>query len=165
MFPYITNFSYNHLARWQVYTKTPSSTPLEPSGITRLTQSVTEHHRMSFLSLCAKRMDKDELYTVDFTSRSAYGSSLADIRWGHNMENNPLPQTNEVVVYSLSNHMPLYYRTFPGNIPDSRTMGVIQKDLHNAGFKSNIIISDRGYNSVQTLEQLILSGQRAIMCM
>ena len=127
MFPYITNFSYNRLARWQGYTKTPSSTPLEPFDITRLTQSITEHHRMSFLSLRAKRMDKDELCAVESTSRSACGSSLADIRWGHNKENIPLPQTNEVVVYSLSNHMPLYYRTFPGNIPDSRTMGSYRK--------------------------------------
>ena len=26
---------------------------------------------------------------------------------------------SEVVVYSLDDHMPVYYRTFPGNIPDS----------------------------------------------
>ena len=30
--------------------------------------------------------------------------------------------TSEVVLYSLDDHMPVYYRSFPGNIPDSRTL-------------------------------------------
>ena len=165
MYPYITNFSYNRLARWQEYTKTPSATPLQPSDITRLTQSITEHHRMELLKLRAGRIGKNELCAVDSTSRSAYGGRLSDIRWGHNKENINLPQTNEVVVYGLNTHIPLYYRTFPGNIPDSRTMRVIQKDLHDAGLEDYVTITDRGYNSIQTLEEFILSGQKAIMCM
>jgi len=53
---------------------------------------------------------------VDSTTRSAYGSTLADIKYGKNKERIPLSQTSEVVVYSLDSNMPVYYRTFPGNI-------------------------------------------------
>ncbi len=117
MFPYITNFSYSRLARWQEYTKTPSVTPLQPSDITRLTQSIKERHRMSLLKLRAARMGKNELCAVDSTSGSSYNCCLADTRWGHNKESIKLPQTNEVVVYTLTSHMPIYYRTFPGISP------------------------------------------------
>jgi len=38
-----------------------------------------------------------------------------------------LEQTLEVVVYTLSSRMPVYYRTFSGNMPDFRRLGVIKK--------------------------------------
>ena len=164
MYPYLTKFTYNRVARWQEVVKAPSSRELTPTAITRLTQSITEQHRMDLLHLRAARLTKDELCAVDSTSRSAYGNSLADIRWGKNKERLPLPQTTEVVVYTLSNHMPVYYRTFPGNIPDSRTLDVIFADLDHAGFKDLVLITDRGYESMKNLEKFILRGQSAVMC-
>ncbi|MDR1109958.1 MAG: transposase [Deltaproteobacteria bacterium] len=164
MFPYLTKFTYNRVARWQRIVRSPSSRELTPSAITRLTQSVTERHRMDLLKLRSARLGKDELCSVDSTSRSAYGDSLADIRWGKNKENLPLEQTMEVVVYTLSSHMPVYYRTFPGNMPDSRSLGVILTDLGNAGFKNLVLITDRGYETLRNLERLISLGQSVIMC-
>ena len=117
-FPYLTGYTYNRLARWQRIAKTPSQTELTPTMITRLTQSITESERMELFRLRAGRLEKDELCAVDSTSRSAYGDSLADIKWGRNKDRLPLEQTLEVVVYSLDSHMPIYYRTFPGNIPE-----------------------------------------------
>lgn len=96
-------------------------------------------------------------------TRSAYGSSLADIKWGRNKEHVPLPQTSEVV-YSLDSHMPVYYRTFPGNIPDSISVETILTDISHAGFPRVILVTDRGYESVQNLEKYILRGQPMIMC-
>jgi transposase len=164
MFPYITKFNYNRVARWQNNNKAPSSRILTPSMITRLTQSITEQHRLDLLKLRALKINKDELCAVDSTTRSAYGDSLADIRWGKNKEHLPLAQTTEVVVYTLSSHMPLYYRTFPGNMPDSRSLTIILKDLEHANFKNIVLITDRGYESLYNLEQFILRGQSMIMC-
>jgi len=164
IFPYITKFTYNRVARWQMVAGAPSSRSLTPKGITLLTQSITEQHRMDLLRLRAARLGKDELCAVDTTSRSAYGDGLADIHWGKNKEGLPLEQTTEVVVYTLSGHMPVYYRTFPGNMPDSRGLGVILTDLEHAGFKDLIIVTDRGYDTLRNLEKYILRGQSMVMC-
>ena len=164
MFPYISKFTYNRVAKWQEIVKCPSSHDLTPSVITRLTQSITEQHRIELLKCRAARLGKDELCAADSTSRSAYGDSLADIKFGKNKEQLPLKQTVEVVVYSLSNHMPVYYRTFPGNMPDTRSLSVILKDLEHAGFKSIIMITDRGYDSLSNLEKYILRGLPMVMC-
>jgi transposase len=164
MFPYLTGWTFNRLARWQENVKAPSSRALTPSVITRLTQSITERHRMELLKLRAARVGKDELCAVDSTTRSAYGHRLADIQPGRNKDHLPLEQTTEVVVYTLSNHMPIYYRTFPGNIPDSRTLDVICTDLDHAGFKNLILITDRGYDTLRNVEKYISRGQRMIMC-
>jgi transposase len=164
MFPYLTKFTYNRVARWQKIAKAPSSRELTPTEITRLTQSITEQHRMELLKLRAMRLGKGELCAVDSTSRAAYGNSLSDIRWGRNKEHLPLEQTTEVVVYTLSSHMPVYYRTFPGNMPDSRSLGIILTDLEHAGFKDLVLITDRGYETLRNLETYILRGQSMIMC-
>jgi transposase len=164
IFPYITKFTYNRVARWQDVAAAPSARGLTPTEITRLTQSITEQHRMSLLKLRAARLQKDELCAVDSTSRSAYGGKLADIHWGKSKDRLPLEQTTEVVVYTLSSHMPVYYRTFPGNMPDSRGLDVILTDLEHSGFKELIMVTDRGYESLRNLEKYILRGQSTVMC-
>lgn len=163
IFPYITKYSYNRVARWQRVVKAPSDRELTPTYITRLTESITEKNRMDLLRLRAARLSRGEVCAVDSTSRSAYGRSLADIKWGKNKERLPLKQTVEVVVYTLSGHMPVYYRTFPGNIPDSRSLATILTDLEHAGFADVILVTDRGYEKLRNLEKYILKGQAMVM--
>jgi len=155
--------TYNQLAAWQRITWTPSNHELTSPYITKLTQSITEDNRMTLLKLRAARLGVKELCAVDSTSRSAWGESLPDIRYGKNKEKLPLPQTMEVVVYTLNGHMPVYYRTLPGNTPDSRSLETILQDLKSAGFKDVVLITDRGYESIKNLEMYIEKKQRMIM--
>ena len=161
-FPFIENLSYNQLSQWQKEVKAPSEHELNSVNITRLTQSITEKNRMDLFRCRAKRVGKDELCAVDSTSMSTYGFNLVDIRWGKNKEHMPLRQTLEVVVYSLTSHMPIYYKELPGNMPDCRTIELIMKELEHAGFKNLVLITDRGYESMKNLELYIAKGQKVI---
>lgn len=67
-------------------------------------------------------------------------------------------------MYTLDSHMPVYYRTFPGNMLDSRILEVILFDLNHAGFSDVILVTDRGYEKIRNLEKYILQGQAMIMC-
>ena len=163
-FPIITEYAYRRLPRWQRIVKTPSDRELIPSYVTRLTQNITEQHRKELLELRAARLDEEEILAVDSTSRSAWGDNLADIRWGKNKDHLPLPQTKEVVAYTLTSHMPVYYRTFPGNMPDSRSLQVIFADMDHAGFTDVIFVTDRGYESTRNLETYITKGLPFIAC-
>jgi hypothetical protein len=164
VFPYVTGFSYNRVARWQRIAKAPSERELDPAYITRLTQSVTESERMALLALRAKRLGPGAVLAVDSTTRSAYGKSLADVRWGKSKDRLPLAQTLEVVAYTLDGHMPVYYRTFPGNMPDSRSLETILLDLRHAGFSDVVLVTDRGYETMRTLEGHIAHGQAMVAC-
>lgn len=154
-----TGHSCNRVARWQEIEKAPSKRILTPVAMTRLMQSIGEAERMAFMGLRSKRLKAGELCAVDTTSRSAYGDSLADIRWGKNKEGLALRQTNEMVVYGLESHMPVYYREFPGNMPDSRALDTMLADLDDAGFARVPVVSDRGFESIANLERLISRGQ------
>lgn len=159
MYLVTTGHSCNRIARWQDIERAPSSSVLTPVAVTRLMQSITEGNLITLMGLRGKRLKKDELCAVDTTSRSAYGDSLADIRWGKNKEGLALPQTDEMVVYGLESHMPVYYRQFAGNMPDSRTVDTMLADLDDAGFGLIPIITDRGYESIANMEKLIARGQ------
>ena len=161
-YPFIDNLSFNQLSFWQREVKAPSERVLNSVNITRLTQSITEKNRMDLFRYRAVRMGKDELCAVDSTSMSTYGFNLVDIHWGKNKEHLPLRQTLEVVVYSLTTHMPIYYKELPGNMPDCRTIELILTELEHAGFKNLILITDRGYESMKNLEMYIAKGQRII---
>lgn len=161
-FPFVDNLSYNQLSQWQKDVKAPSEHELNSVNITRLTQSITEKHRMDLFRCRAKRVGKGELCAVDSTSMSTYGFNLVDIRWGKNKERLPLRQTLEVVVYSLTSHMPIYYRELPGNMPDCGTIELIMKELEHAEFRNLVLITDRGYESMKNLETYIAKGQKVI---
>jgi len=163
-FSVLTGYTYNRVARWQRIERAPFQKELTPSDITHLTQRITEQERMSLFRLRAARLGKNAVCAVDSTTRSAYGDALADIRWGKNKEGIHLPQTSEVVVYSIDDHMPVYYRTFPGNVPDSRSVETVLTDLDHAGFPDIALLTDRGYESIQNLERYILAGQKMVMC-
>ena len=86
--------------------------------MTCVTSWIASRRRL-FREVYKRHFLADAVCAVDSTSISAYGSSLADIKLGKNIEGISLPQTSEVVVCSLDDHLPVYYMTFPGNIPDS----------------------------------------------
>ena len=155
--------TYHQMASWQRVAKAPYAKPLTSPYITMLTQKITEKNRMDLLRLRAARLKNNDLCAVDSTSRSAWGDSLSDVRYGKNKDHLPLAQTLEVVVYTLSGHMPVYYRTFAGNTPDSRSLETILHDLDHAGFKDVILITDRGYESIRNLEIYIDKKQPMIM--
>lgn len=161
-FPFIDNLSYNQLEQWQREVKTPSERRLNSQAVTRLCQSITEQNRMDMFRCRAARLDKDELCGVDSTSISTYGFNLVDIRWGKNKEKLPLAQTVEVVVYSLTSHMPVFYMELPGNMPDSRTIEMILAKLERAGFRNLVLITDRGYESVKNIELYISKHQKIL---
>ena len=162
-FPMSGRGTYDHLAAWMRIAKVPYEGNLSSPSITTLTQTITEQNRMDLFRCRAKRLGNNELCAVDSTSRSAWGSSLPDIHYGKSKDKLPLPQTMEVVVYTLNKHMPVYYRTLPGNTPDSRSLTTILSDLKNAGFKDVVMITDRGYESIRNLEMYIDKGQPMIM--
>ena len=144
MYPLLSNgASYNRLQRYQRIYRFPSEREMTSDYITRLSQSITEQHRMDLFRLRAARLGKGAVLAVDSTSRSAYGHSLADIHWGKNKDHLPLKQTVEAVAYTLTEHMPVYYRSFPGNTPDSRGLQTILTDLRHAGFKDIILMTDQ----------------------
>ncbi|MBQ7427989.1 MAG: hypothetical protein IJV20_12235 [Prevotella sp.] len=164
MYLFLTNYNLSRLSSWQNLEKYPSQHELTSPMITMLEQSITDQHRMDFLRCRAARLDGEEIVSVDSTTKSSFEGKLIDIAWGKNKEGLKLPVTMEVVAYSVTSHMPVYYRTFPGNFPDARSVELICTDMREAGFSNFIMVTDRAYGSAKNLEMFIRMSQKSIMC-
>ena len=164
MFPYITRKNYDRLAHSQRIYRYPSDHVLTSPYITAFTQMITPQNRMDFFKLRISRQPKGAFFACDSTTRSAWGDCIAEIHFGRNKDNNEMNCTLEVVVYSLTTHEPVYYRMFPGNEPDARTLRTINADLRYLGVKNFITIFDRGYESKDNFDDLFRSDLPFIAC-
>jgi len=166
LYAYLTNYNMDRLEEWQRIEKYPSKRSLPPSAITELMKSITEQNRLDFIKCRCLRLSGDEpVLGVDSTSKTGFGFKLVDLTWGTNKEGLNLPVTLEVVVYSLSDHVPVYYKTYAGNTVDARTVDTILADLKEAGFSNFILLMDRGYYSLKNIDRFIKSHTKIVACM
>ena len=163
-FPYLSGKCFNRFAKWQNSHKTLLDYQLTSPSITRLTQSITDHHRMTLIKLRLKRQPEGAHLDCDSTSRSGWGTCLVDLCWGNNKDNPKLQNTVEAYVYSLTTHEPVYYRSFPGNTADISTVRTILSDLAALEIKDVVFIADRGYPSEENLAALVEASLPFLMC-
>ena len=163
-FPYLSERNYNRFVKWQNTHETLLEYPLPAPAITRLTQSITDNDRMNLIQRRVSRLPKGASLDCDSTTRSAWGKCLADIHWGKNKDNEKLRNTLEVVVYSITTHQPIYYRSFAGNTSDMTTVRTVLKDLLSLGLKDVVITADRGYCSDENIAALIAAELPFLLC-
>lgn len=162
MYLYLVKLPLSHMQAWQELGRFPAQRTLSPKSVTILSQSITQENIDCFFRLRRKQIPKNDLCAVDSTTRRSYGNCLARVTWGESKEGGKHLQTAEVIVYSLMQHEPIMYFTFPGNMSDKRVIPMILKELHGAGFKNIILITDRGYDCPRTLDACIARRQKLI---
>lgn len=165
MFLFIENISLDRLEDWQELEKYPARRVLTPSAITELQKSITEQNRIDFVRCRVDRIKDAAVLAAHSTTKTGFGVKLTDLTWEKNKEGLNLPATPNVVVYSLTDHVPVYYRTFAGNTHDAGTVDVILTDLKEAGFKNFILMMDRPYSSLENIDRFILEDVSIIACM
>ena len=163
-YPLLSKASFNRLERWQRTHKTRSEYPLSESYITRLTQRITERHRMNLIRLRVSRQPEGSFAACDSTTKSGYGRCLVDLRWGRNKDRQDLRCSLLVVVYSLTTHEPIYYRRFSGNTNDMTVIRTIQADMKGFGITNLVFITDRGFSSTDNMALFYNEKIPFIMC-
>ena len=132
--------------------------------ITELTQSITNEHRIKLIKKRIDRLPSGSFNSLDSTTRSGLGRCLADVRWGNNKENPKYPCSVEVYVYSLTNHEPVYYRSFPGGQSDVTTVRIIVDELEPMGITDIALMADRAYPSKDTIAIFYEANIPFILC-
>ena len=161
-YPFLTGMSFLRFARWQATTKVPSEHPL--SGM--VSDSLTSVNRVSFrkfMNLRRSRYSNSDLCAVDSVTRHSSGDSVSDRRWGQKTERIHFQSTVEAVAYSLDDHVPVIYSSYPEVVTDARGIGIFRTELEKIGLGGITVITDRGYDSLQGLERFFPDGPM-VMC-
>lgn len=161
-YPFLTGMSFMRFSRWRETTKTPSEHPLAEMVQGSLT-AVDKPAFRRFMELRRARHDGERLCAVDSVTRHSSGMSISDRRWGQKTERIHLQSTVEAVAYSLDNHVPVVYSSFPEAVTDARGISIFRRELEKVGLKGITVITDRGYDSLQGLERFFPDGPM-VMC-
>lgn len=106
-----------------------------------------ESERLEFSKQWVKKLGAVQAIVFDITSLSSYSTLLDSIEWGYNRDREKLPQLNLGVIYAEQANLPLYYRIYPGSIPDVSTLKNLLRYLNLFELQEILFVMDRGFYS------------------
>ena len=161
-YPFLTGTSFLRFVRWQASSKVPSERPLD-SMVTESLAAVNRVTFRHFMDLRRSRHTSGLLCAVDSVTRHSSGDSVSDRRWGQKTERIHFQSTVEAVAYSLDDHVPVVYSSYPEAVTDARGIGIFRSELEKIGLGGITVITDRGYDSLQSMERYFPDGPM-VMC-
>ena len=90
----------------------------------------------------------------DITSTYFYATRIPKVRFGHNKDENEQPQINISLVVTKNLGLPIFFRTYEGNISDVTTIQQLIIDIKRIQFQIEAIILDRGMTSRPNIQAL-----------
>ncbi len=116
-----------------------------------------------FLCWWEERKETEGTLFYDIISLSSYSNSINLLEYGYNRDNETLPQINVGLVDVSESNLPLYYKIFPGSIPDVKTLKNLMTEIRILGKGKPLLILDKGFYSISNLQELKQQGWKFIM--
>lgn len=163
------NFTSNRYAMYAQSHKLPCQEALTPTSITRLFQSISKEDELNFFTkymeelYCSHELPSRRFWALDSTSISTY-AKLTDAKFGHNKQNEEIPQINVLMITDQKTGRPVFYNRFNGAIPDVSTVTSTFETLLHLGTRSFVAVMDRGYYSKENMDMIINSGYHFLLC-
>lgn len=154
-----------YLDDWKEDHITFSRDVLSSNKISGLFAGITEAERLRFFNDWMKQKGEEEYLAYDVTSISSYGRGIEDLEWGYNRDKEKLPQINLGMYYGEESRLPLYYRIYPGSIPDKAHLKYMVEDNDVISCKKARFVMDRGFYSMENLSYLVRKGCRFIIAL
>lgn len=140
--------------KWHKLHKHPYGKNIPSQRSSELFASITENAKQTFFKLQGQRRSEKEFWAYDTTSISSYSTMLRQVKNGYNKEHDPLAQINLALVFGQESKLPFYYRQISGNIPDTKTVQHLIRELKSLGFKKVKLVMDRGFFSKENVNNL-----------
>ncbi len=114
----------------------------------------SDRERFSFFNFWAKEQGQQKGVWLDITSISSYSENIDFVEWGHNRDDERLPQINLGILVGSSAELPLLYETYPGSIADVATLRNTVLIAKSFGVDIKTMVMDRGFYSYANLQEL-----------
>ena len=154
-----------YLADWQEETVSFNKEAMNGVALSRLFTGIDSRRRIEFFNDWSKKKLTGEFLAYDVTSISSYSNGIESLEWGYNRDKEKLPQLNMGMYYGESSALPLYYRLYPGSIPDKAHLRYMAEDTGIICCKKTKFVMDRGFYSADNLNYLTEKGCRFVIAL
>lgn len=97
---------------------------------------------------------------MDMTAIHSKSKEMSLNQPGYNSSGNFDPQANLLLLFSQTQHEPVYYRLLPGNIRDVKS---VKLSLKEAGINDAVFIADKGFHSESNITELEGAGLQYVI--
>ncbi len=149
--------------RWSNMHRHPYGKVVSSQRSSELFASVSEEAKERFFGFQGKRRREKEFWAYDTTSVSSWSELLKEVRYGHNRDNDNLPQINLALLFGEKSGLPFYYRKLPGNIADSKTVKNLLSDMRFLGYDDVSLVMDRGFSTKENINALFHDRRKFII--
>ena len=154
-----------YLSDWQEENISFSKKELSSAYLSRLFASISMDERVAFFHDWMKLKYSKEYIAYDVSSISSYGKGMESLEWGYNRDKEKLRQINLGVFYGEESKLPLYYRIYPGSIPDKAHLRYMTEDSGVVAHKKVRFVMDRGFYSAENLKYLTENNCRFVIAL
>lgn len=155
-----------YLPDWQDENISYSKENITNADVSRLFASITDIERKAFFNNWMRKKSTDEYIAYDVTSFSSYGKGMESLEWGYNRDKEKLRQINFGMYFGEESKIPLYYRIYPGSIPDKAHLPYMMSEtevfLRHKRLK---FVMDRGFYSTDNLKVITEKGYTFIIAL
>jgi len=148
---------------WSTLHRHPFNNPLPSQRVSEILRDCKEEGRQAFFAAWMKHLAETECFFYDITSVSSYSEQNEYIRYGHNRDNEKLPQINLAMLFGQKSGLPAYYRRLQGGISDVSTLKTTVKTLDFIGQTKLAFVLDRGFYSETNVDALFDSGCQFVL--
>lgn len=130
---------------------------LNDQRITEVLRSITTDGKQTFFNRWLKKIMDDDHLCYDITSISSYSELNEYIKYGHNRDDEKLPQLNLAMLFGQNSGLPVYFQRMPGNITDVTTLNNLLETFKALELKPFNYVMDKGFYSKKNIDKLLTS--------
>lgn len=144
-----------HCGLWCRNHAHPFGEVLIDQRISEILPSIMTDNKQTFLTRWMKKGLEDDYLCYDITSVSSYSELNEYIKYGHNRDNEKLPQLNLAMLFGQKSELPMYFQRMPGNISDVTTLNNLLETFKALELKPFNYVMDKGFYSKKNVEKLL----------
>lgn len=153
----------SHCGTWCKSHAHPCGIPLTSQCITDILRSISLDGKQTFFNRWMKKIVEDDYLCYDITSISSYSELNEFIKYGHNRDNEKLPQLNLAMLFGQKGRLPIYFQRLPGNINDVTTLKGLLKTFKALEMNTFNYVMDKGFYSKKNIDELLVARDKFIL--
>jgi len=150
----------SHCEAWSKGHEHPFGGLLTSQRISEILSSITIDGKQTFLTRWMNKTLEGDYLCYDITSVSSYSELNEYIKYGHNRDNEKLPQINLAMLFGQNSGLPVYFQRMPGNISDVTTLHNLLATFKALELKPLNYVMDKGFYSKKNIDELLSSRDK-----
>jgi len=151
-----TEDPFMYCIRWMESTETLPVGMLTSQYISDLLCKFAEPERSHFFKMWGRYRCESEYLALDITSISSWSELIDDVEWGHNRDNDKLPQVNLCLLMGEKSRLPVYQTVYSGSLTDVTTLTTTIKQIrHYFEYEEICLVMDKGFYRKKNVDAML----------